>query len=81
MFYKDYKIELGENNDGEKFEISMENIFLNTLVLGNKGTGKSEIVFNNLAYQTILDKNVGATFIVSSKVFIYFSIATSFISL
>lgn len=47
--------------------ISLYNNIYDTLVLGNKFTGKSSIVLKNLAYQTILNKNVGAFFITSTK--------------
>lgn len=47
--------------------IPHKSLFLNTLVLGNKGTGKSSLILRELAYQTITDRNVGGTFVVSSK--------------
>lgn len=67
MIYSDYKLKIGVNDCNENIEISMKNCFFNTLVLGNKGTCKSELILSEFAYQTILDKNVGGTFIVSSK--------------
>lgn len=55
------------NNKGGKVFITQESRLLNTYVLGNKGTGKSSLIMKNFAYQSIKDRNAGATFIVSSK--------------
>lgn len=40
---------------------------LNTLVIGNKNTGKSSVILKQMAYRNILNKETGATFVVSSK--------------
>lgn len=47
--------------------INLSNNVYDTLVLGNKFTGKSSVVLKSLAYQTILNKNVGALFVTSTK--------------
>lgn len=39
----------------------------NTLVIGNKNTGKSSVILKQMAYRNIINKNTGATFVVSSK--------------
>ena len=55
------------NDKKKEIFIPYESRFLNTLVIGNKGTGKSSLILKDLAYQTIIDRNVGGTFVVSSK--------------
>lgn len=60
-------LKIGISDKKKEIYIPYQNRFLNTLVLGNKGTGKTSLIFREFAYQTILEKNVGGTFIVSSK--------------
>lgn len=60
-------LKIGTNDKKKEIYIPRNSFFLNTLVLGNKGSGKSSLILKELAYQTISDRNVGGTFIVSSK--------------
>ena len=66
-YYKGCDLKICIDKSGKDVFIPADNTFLNTLVIGNKGTGKSSVLLKNLAYQTILDKNMGGTFVVSSK--------------
>lgn len=67
MYNDDYNLKICINDKKKEIFIPEKSCFLNTLVLGNKGTGKSSLILKELAYQTINNRNVGATFIVSSK--------------
>lgn len=67
MYNDDYNLKICVNDKKKEIFIPQKSCFLNTLVLGNKGTGKSSLILKELAYQTINNRNVGATFIVSSK--------------
>lgn len=60
-------LRIGVSDKKKDIYIPQSSRFLNTLVLGNKGTGKSSLMLKEFAYQTISDRNVGATFITSSK--------------
>lgn len=60
-------LKVGISDKKKEIYIPHTSRFLNTLVLGNKGTGKSSIILKEFAYQTIADRNVGGTFVVSSK--------------
>ena len=60
-------LKVGINDKKKEIYIPHISRFLNTLVLGNKGTGKSSLILKEFAYQTISDRNIGGTFIVSSK--------------
>lgn len=55
------------NDKKKEIFIPEKSLFLNTLVLGNKGSGKSSLIFKGLAFQIIENKNMGGTFVVSSK--------------
>ena len=67
MCNEDCNLKICVNDKKKEIFIPQKSRFLNTLVLGNKGTGKSSLILKEQAYQTITDKNVGATFIISSK--------------
>lgn len=60
-------LKVGISDKKKEIYIPHTSRFLNTLVLGNKGTGKSSLMLKEFAYQTIADRNVGGTFVVSSK--------------
>lgn len=67
MYNEDCNLKICVNDKKKEIFIPQKSRFLNTLILGNKGTGKSSLILKELAYQTITDRNIGATFIVSSK--------------
>lgn len=64
MINHNLKLDICKNSNET---ISLSNNVYDTLVLGNKFTGKSSVVLKSLAYQTILNKNVGAFFVTSTK--------------
>lgn len=60
-------LKIGITDKKKDIYISYENRFLNTLVIGNKGTGKTSLFYKNFANQIINDKNTGGTFVTSSR--------------
>lgn len=67
MTNNNYNLKICLNDKKKEIFIPEQSLFLNTLVLGNKGSGKSSLVFKGLAFQIIENKNMGGTFVVSSK--------------
>ena len=66
MVYSNFCIDVCKNNS-EQISLTHSDMLYNTIVIGNKGTGKSSVILKNFAHQTILNKNIGALFITSTR--------------
>ena len=64
---EDNRLIIGENDKGKELFIPEKSRFLNTLVLGTKGTGKTTGVLPMFVEQDLKRKNAGVTVITSSK--------------
>ncbi|MCC0672184.1 MULTISPECIES: conjugal transfer protein TraG [unclassified Clostridioides] len=67
---KNTNLIIGTNNNNEIF-ISQKNRYLNMIVLGKKGTGKTSKVLPTLASQDLQNKKIGMTLIVTKKEMAY----------
>lgn len=63
----DNKLIIGLNDKGKELFIPEKSRFLNTLVLGTKGTGKTTSVLPMFVEQDLKRKNAGVTIICSTK--------------
>ncbi|HBG8471021.1 TPA: conjugal transfer protein TraG [Clostridioides difficile] len=67
---KNTNLIIGTNNNNDIF-ISQKSRYLNMIVLGKKGTGKTSKVLPTLASQDLQNKNIGMTLIVTKKEMAY----------
>ncbi|MCC0728436.1 conjugal transfer protein TraG [Clostridioides sp. ZZV14-6045] len=67
---KNTNLIIGTNNNNEIF-ISQKNRYLNMIVLGKKGTGKTYKVLPTLALQDLQNKKIGMTLIITKKEMAY----------